>query len=430
MEMFLYYLRLSLRNLKRNSLFFTLMITTLAIGVGVLLANLAIIKSMASDPIPHKSSVIFNVSLSTWTNNDPSRSEPLNVMRYRDAMHILNNDIASQTMAHYQSQVYTRATEAKNLTRYQAKVRATTSGFFELTDTPFAYGSHWTSDNASQVVIGHVLNQQLFGGGNNLGKTIDVNDQPLTIVGILQPWHLKPLFYHADGNQAFNLTDDIYAPLETALTNEWGITVRTTSTQAFSSPSDTREKNVFYLQAFVQLDTPQQKASFQNYLDSYSQALKDAGEHPLAINNRLLDVNQWLAHNNVVDESMLAFGLATLLFLAVCIFNASSLLLARYHAARFETGLRRAVGASKTDIFYQGFVESSLIGLCCSALALFFGWVFLQLSLSLFPKLENMSDINAELIVIGVAIALFTSFISMLYPLIRACRNELSTTLK
>ena len=71
MEMFNYYLKLSFRNLIRNRLFFILMITTLAVGVGVFLANIAIIKSMSADPIPHKSDRIFNVSLNIWSLDNP-----------------------------------------------------------------------------------------------------------------------------------------------------------------------------------------------------------------------------------------------------------------------------------------------------------------------------------------------------------------------
>ncbi len=122
------------------------------------------------------------------------------------------------------------------------------------------------------------------------------------------------------------------------------------------------EKNGFFIQAFVQLDTLEQKSLMQQYLDNYSQHRKAQGEYLRANENRLLDVNEWLTHQKVVDERMLAFALASSLFLAVCIFNASSLLLARYHSARFETGLRRAVGARMKDVFYQGVVESMLIG--------------------------------------------------------------------
>jgi putative ABC transport system permease protein len=429
MEMFNYYLKLSFRNLIRNRLFFILMITTLAVGVGVFLANIAIIKSMSADPIPHKSDRIFNVSLNIWTGNNP-RAELIEIMRYDDAMHILKNDIATHTMVHYQSQVYTRDINSKSLTRHQADVRATTPGFFPLTDAPFAYGGAWQQDHAKQIVIGDTLNQEVFGGGNSVGKVLEIDGKPFEIVGVLKPWELKPLFYHAVSDQKFKSTDDIYAPIETAMDNEWAINVSNTATDRINSVSDNRGKNGFFIQAFVQLENQQQKSAMQQYIDNYSQYRKEQGENLRDNDNRLLDVNQWLEHKEVVDERMLAFALASSLFLAVCIFNASSLLLARYDSARFETGLRRAVGARIKDVFYQGVVESMLIGLCCAVLTLIFGWLFLQISITLFPALQQTSDIDITLIFMGIAIALITSFISMLYPLIRSCRTPLSTTLK
>lgn len=429
MEMFKYYLKLSFRNLIRNRLFFILMISTLAVGVGVFLANIAIIKSMSSDPIPYKSERVFNVSLNIWSLDNPD-AELIEVMRYNDAMHILKNDIATNTMVHYQSKVYTRDINAKSLTRHQAVVRATTPGFFPLTDAPFAFGGAWQQDYAKQIVIGDTFNQQVFGGGNSVGKILEIDGKPFEIVGVLKPWNLKPAFYKAAFEQAFEPTDDIYAPIETAMDNEWAIDLRNMSTDRINSVSDNRGKNGFFIQAFVQLDTLEQKNLMQQYLNNYSQHSKAQGEYLRANENRLLDVNEWLTHQKVVDERMLAFALASSLFLAVCIFNASSLLLARYHSARFETGLRRAVGARMKDVFYQGVVESMLIGLCCAVLTLLFGWLFLQISMTLFPALKQTSDIDIALLLMGIAIALITSFISMLYPLIRSCRTSLSTTLK
>lgn len=428
MEMFNYYLKLSLRNLAKHRLFFTLMIASLAVGVGVFVANIAIIKSMANDPLPHKSDKVFNVTLNIWPHDNPN-AELLHIMRYDDAMHLLKNEVATHTMVHYQSQVYTRAVDSKSLSRVQAKVRATTPGFFPLTDAPFAFGGSWQHDRAQQVVISHGLNKQLFGGGNNVGKHIDVDGKPFEIVGVLAQWQLKPKFYQARRG-AFTPTDDIFVPLETAMDNEWSVRIQNMSTENISTVSDNRGKNGFYLQAFVQLDTPAQKMEMQNYLNNYSQMRKDAGEYLRAHDSRLLDVNEWLEFNKVVDKQMLAFGLASSLFLAVCIFNASSLLLARYHSARFESGLRRAVGARIKDLFYQGLVESTLIGAMCALLALLFSWVFLQLSISLFPVLENTSDIDAGLILIAISIALISSFLSMVYPLLSSCRQSLSTVLK
>jgi len=428
MEMFSYYLSLSLRNLNKHRLFFSLLIVSLAVGVGVFVANIAIIKTMANDPLPHKSDKVFNVSLNIWPNDNPN-DKLLNIMRYDDAMHLLANDIATHTMIHYQSQVYLRAVDAKDLTRTQAKVRATTPGFFPLTDAPFAFGGVWQHDRAHQVVLSDTLNRQLFAGANSVGQHIEVDGKPLEIVGVLAPWQLKPKFYQAQ-RDAFGTADELFVPLEIAMDNEWSVQIQNMATEHISSVSDNRGKNGFFLQAFVQLDSTTQKMEFSNYINNYSQMRQAAGEYLRANPNRLLDITQWLTFNKVVDQQMQAFALATSLFLAVCIFNASSLLLARYHSARFESGLRRALGARIKDLFYQGLVESTLLGSLCAVLALICSWGFLQISISLFPQLENTSDIDLSLILIAIAITLVASFVSMLYPLLSSCRQSLSTVLK
>lgn len=426
--MFYYYLKLSVRNLIRDRLFFSLMISTLAVGVGAFLANITIIKSMSADPIPDKSDRIFNVSLNTWPEKLGEKLLP--IMRYDDAIYLLKNKIATYTMVYYQSRVYTRDINAKSLTRYQAKVRATTPGFFPLTEAPFAFGGVWQQDHAKQIVIGDSLNQQIFGGGNSVGKILEIDGKPFEIVGVLKPWQLKPVFYNANNGMPFSNTDDIYAPIETAMDNEWVIAVQSRQRENINSVSDYRGKDGFFIQAFVQLDTIEQQKLMHQYIDNYTQIRQQQGESLSGNDNRLLDVNQWLSYNKVVDKRILAFALASLLFLIACVFNASSLLLARYDGACFETGLRRALGARMKDVFYQGLVESMLIGLCCALLSLAFGWVFLQISIALFPALKYTSDVDLSFIMIGIVIALVTSLTSMLYPLSRACRTSLSATLK
>ncbi len=425
--MFGYYLKLSLRNIRHNAFFFCLMIITLAVGIGLLMANLAILKSMASDPIPEKSDRVYSVNMNTWPHG---RTNPWHIHRYEDVMHLLQSDIPAYSTTHYRSRVFARAMDSDEIRRQLAMVRATTPDFFDITNAPFAYGGSWQDERAQQLVIGHELNQKLFGGGNNLGQSVDIEGKSFQVVGILKPWKLRPLFYHATEGSPFAKTDDIFAPLETALDHEWGNTARMSSSGSITSPSDTRYKDAFFLQYFVQLDTPEQKADFIQFIDNYSQGLKDAGRMgDVDVNNKLYNVSEWLEYNEVVDQRLVAFALATLLFLLVCIFNSSSLLLSRYHAGRSETGLRRAVGARKLDIFYQGSLESILVGLLCALLSLALGWVLLKLSLSFFPYLVVIAEMDAGLMIMGVALAVFTTFISSLYPLIRAATINLSADL-
>ncbi|KGJ88808.1 ABC transporter permease [Colwellia psychrerythraea] len=428
-SMFFYNLTLAMQSFKRAPTLYFLIILTLSIGVGVMCANLALVNSMASDPIPEKSANLFHINMNTWPDDQPP-DEPMHILRYRDAMAVTKSNLTKGSAVFYASGVYARDAESSSMKRFDSEVRATTPGFFELTNAPFAYGSAFENSTGMEIVIGDELNQKIFAGKNSVGKTLELDGELLTIVGVLKPWLLRPLFYHPTEGRAFNLTDDIFAPLETAIDLGWSIHARSSSAVNYTGIEETRDKDVYYLQAWVELADINQKPALQSYLDNYSQQLKDAGEHPLAIKNELHNVNEWLKVNKVVDQKVLAFTLASVLFLSVCIFNASSLLLSRFHAAKFEVGLRRAIGASNRHMLVQGLTESVLLGFFTGVVALVLSWLFLKLSVQFLPRLANIAVLEPKLLVLGMLLALVTSIASALYPIYRANCYSISAELK
>jgi len=427
--MFSYNLKLAVHSFKRAPSLYFLVVLTLSIGVGLLCANLALVSSMAGDPIPEKSDQLFHVSMNTWPTDQPD-VEPFHILRYRDAMKIVESELPKNSAAFYASGVYARDAQSKSLKRFDSSVRATTPGFFALTNAPFAYGTGFAKSSGMEVVIGDELNKNIFAGKNSVGKTLELDGELLTIVGVLKPWTLRPLFYHATEGRAFNLTDDIYAPLETAIDLGWSIHAKSSSTDRYKSVSSTRDLNVFYLQAWVELENKTKQQAFQSYLDNYTQILKDAGDHPLDILNELRDVNDWLLQLKLVDQKILAFTLASILFLCVCIFNASSLLLSRFHSAKFEVGLRRAIGASNKQMLMQGITESVVLGVIAGIISLLLSWLFLKLSINFLPGLADIAVLEPRLLILGVLLALVTSVSSALYPLYRANRYTISAELK
>jgi putative ABC transport system permease protein len=427
--MFNYNLKLALQSFKRAPSLYFLVLITLSVGVGLLSANLALVSAMAGDPIPEKSDQLFHVSMNTWPNDQP-QAEPFHILRYREAMKISESDIPKNSAVFYASGVYARDSKSTSLQRFDSNVRATTPGFFALTNAPFAYGSAFTKSSGMEVVIGDELNKKLFAGKNSVGETLELDGELLTIVGVLKPWFLRPLFYHVTEGRAFNLTDDIYAPLETAIDLGWSVHARSSSTVNYQGVEFTRDIDVYYLQAWVELSNTKDQQAFQSYLDHYSQTLKDAGEHPLAIRNELRDVNAWLLEQDIVDQKVLAFTLASVFFLCVCVFNASSLLLSRFHSAKFEVGLRRAIGASNKHMLMQGLTESALLGIVAGFTSLLLSWLFLKLSTQFLPDLANLAILEPKLLVLGMLLAIATAISSALYPLYRANRYAISAELK
>ena len=429
-SMFSYNLSLAIQSFKRAPTLYFLIMLTLSIGVGVLCANLALVNSMASNPIPEKSDTLIHISMNTWPQENPPDEQPLNILRYRDAMKISESGIGLRSAVFYASGVYARDAESKSMKRFDSAVRATTPGFFKLSNAPFAYGSAFEKSRGMEVVIGDELNQKIFAGENSVGKVLELDGELLTIVGVLKPWTLRPLFYHASDGRAFNLTDDIYAPLETAMDLNWSIHARSSSTDNYTQVAQTRDRDVYYLHAWLELPSSNDRPALQSYLDNYSKSLKVAGQHPLSIRNELHDVTEWLVVNKVVDKKILAFTLASILFLFVCVFNASSLLLSRFHAAKFEVGLRRALGASNRHMLMQGLTESMLLGLFTGIVSLLLSWLFLKLSVSFLPDLANIAVLEPKILLLGMLIALLTSVASALYPLYRANRYTISAELK
>ena len=154
--MFSYYLKLSFINFKRSPSLYALVLLTLSVGIGLVCANFALISVMSGDPIPEKSDRLIHVSMNTWATETP-HEEPLHILRYRDAMHIEKADMVKSTVTFFASGIYVRDSESESLARINASVRATTAGFFDLTNAPFAYGTGFTENTGKVLVIGDEL---------------------------------------------------------------------------------------------------------------------------------------------------------------------------------------------------------------------------------------------------------------------------------
>ena len=142
------------------------------------------------------------------------------------------------------------------------------------------------------------------------------------------------------------------------------------------------------------------------------------------------DVATWLTFNKVVPEDNKVLVGLSVLFLIVCLVNMLGLLLAKFLKRAPEVGVRRAIGASRMQIFSQHIVEVGLIGFCGGALGLLWAWGALSLLSTRFNLEASLSQLDASMWFIAPTIAVSAAIIAGVYPAWRICSTNPSIYLK
>ena len=118
-----------------------------------------------------------------------------------------------------------------------------------------------------------------------------------------------------------------------------------------------------WLQFWVQLDGAAKVAAYHDFLVHYSQEQKTLGRFQRPVNVELPGLMEWMDINKVVPGDVRLQTWLALGFLLVCLVNTVGLMLAKFLRRAGELGVRRALGASKREVFMQLLVESGVIGL-------------------------------------------------------------------
>jgi putative ABC transport system permease protein len=237
-------------------------------------------------------------------------------------------------------------------------------------------------------------------------------------------------------NGSFLNTEDIYIPflwgpeLELAAsgnTNCW-------KTEPLNSYQDFLNSECVWIQFWAELPTATDRSRFQSWLDGYVKDQKKLGRMPRPLNNQLYTVDRWLEFNEVVTkDNRVLVGLA-FMFLAVCVVNTIGLLLAKFLSAASLSGLRRALGASRRDIFHQHLVEVVVLGLAGGVLGLALSavglWALRLLFASEFDQYDSLAHMDPAMVGAAVALSLLAGLAAGIYPAWRIGRIQPATYLK
>lgn len=391
--MFGYYLNLALRSFRRNAVLTTLMVLTLAVGIGATMTTLALYVVLAGDPIPDKSDVLFLPRLEPRPagGNDNSGDEPPTLLTRHDAEELLRQARGKRQaiIAGGTPTVLPAGGEAGQ--PFEATALFTTTDFIPMFDAPLRSGRAWTpaedEARARVAVIGPELAQTLFGSADPIGSEIRLPQGSLEVIGVLDDWPLNPRFYNTGRtDRHFARMEQLLMPFSTS--RELDLDTMGRRMCWGQAPPEEEEGNLgvnapcAWLHLWVELEHPGQADEYAAYLTAYSEQQRAAGRFERPANVRLHNVMGWLDHNRIVPNDVrlqvwLAFG-----FLLVCLVNTVGLLLAKFLRRSGEIGVRRALGASRVAILSQCLAEAGLIGvvggLAGTAMAAAGMWVIRQ----------------------------------------------------
>lgn len=426
--MFAYYLRLALKSIRRNPILSALMVTAIALGIGASMTTITVNYLMSANPIPHKSDELFYVQLDSWSPYEPARepNEPPDQVTWTDAMNLMkaNKAFRQSAMASTAGVIEPEDQDAKP---FMASIRLAFADFFPMFDTPFIYGSGW-DDNADQnrdfvVVISKRINDKVFGGENSVGRTLKVVGQNFRVIGVIDEWVLVPRFYDVTTG-AFDETEEIFMPLilkeELELSNGG-------NTNCWQPPKGDGFKAFLMsecvnYQFWAELPTRADQDAYIDFLNSYANEQKALGRFPRPLNNRLSDVMTWMETEEVVADDAQIMMWVSFMFLLVCLLNTIGLLLSKFSSKAPEIGLRRAVGASKGDVFIQHLIETACIGIAGGIAGLGLALLGLEGIKTLYGGfVQNLVGLDTNLVGIALLLALLSSILAGLYPTWRAC---------
>lgn len=285
--------------------------------------------------------------------------------------------------------------------------------FFDLLRVAPALGRTFSAEEETEgrhrvVVVSHGFWQRGFGGAPDVvGRSIEIDDQPWTIVGVLPRGFEYPV--------AASKPTEIYTPIRIRDVDR----VR----------GDTRNYNFTVIGRLTPGVSIEQADA-----DIAAITSRLADEFPVWFSERVTDVVPLHAHVVAGPRAwmLLLLGAVAVVLLIACA-NVANLVLARSTVRTRETTIRSALGASRWGLIRGVLIEGLLLAMTASALAvaLAYGGVP-AVAAWLPPDLPRVSSIAVDLRVLAAAIlaALATGIAFSVGPALQSSTPDLNRALR
>ena len=399
--------RYGLRMLRRSPGFTVVAVLTLAIGIGANAAIFSIINTVLLRPLPFPDSNCIVLVWDTDPNRDLTRgvASPAEFLDWRDQNHVFEELSAWRTWFYN----LTGTGEPEQVWGVHSS-----GNFFRLLGVVPILGRDFTAEEEQPgheqvVIISYGLWQRHYGGDPAIvGKSILVDDQPFTVVGVLP--------------KGFTL---------------WGTSRQLDLWMPFAFGSAQLDRGNHSVIVFGRLRKGVEVAQAQAEMETIIARLKK--QYPgIDQENGVRVVRFHDDMSRTLKPALLVLLGAVGFVLLIACSNVANLMLARAADRDREIAVRAALGAGRRRIFRQLLTESALLALVGGAAGILVAYGGLHLLRAAFPPEGGISEIphaewigiNGEVLGFTLAVSLVTGIIFGFAPAIQIVRSELFESLK
>jgi putative ABC transport system permease protein len=433
--MYAYYFQLGLRSLRRNPLLTALMVMAIGFGVAASMITYSVFRATANNPIPQKSDQLYAVQIANWKPEDLENGEPPSALTYTDAMALMQAHKAKRQTALYPVAPSIIPADASRLP-IEENSYALYGDAFAMFDIPFIYGGPWDQAQddarAAVAVIGKKLNDKLFNGANSVGREINLDGRSYRITGVIDTWDPQPLFFDPVNTGGFGDPIGLFIPFTRAVDLQMPSAGNNNCNDNPGNGWDNwLHSECIWLAFWAELPSTADAQAYKRFLTGYAAEQQRAGRFKWAPNVRLRNVTEWLDFQKVVPPESKISLLVSLGFLLICLVNTVGLLLAKFMRRAPEIGVRRALGASRREIYVQYLMEAGTVGLTGGVLGLLLtglgvlgvGWVFDE-------QIARLATLDGSLVVLTLFAAVLATLLAAFYPTWRAAQVQPAWQLK
>ncbi|WP_266156680.1 ABC transporter permease [Dyella silvatica] len=433
--MFAYYFQLGLRSLRRNPILTALMVMAIGFGVAASMTTYAVFRATSNNPIPEKSSQLFAVQIDNWGPEDTKNGEPSSSLSYTDVIGLMAAHKARRQTAMYPVGPSVIPADA-HLLPFNVNSYAVYGDAFPMFDIPFLYGSGWGAaeddGHAAVVVIARAINDKLFNGANSVGREINIDGRNYRITGVMDSWNPQPLFFDPVNTSGFDDPVDLFIPFTRAIELKMGTAGNNNCNKNSGDGWDAwLHSECIWAQYWVEASSKADADAYLRSLQGYAAEQQRAGRFRWPPNVRLRNVQEWLEFQKVVPPESKISLLVALAFLLICLVNTVGLLLAKFMRRAAEIGVRRALGASRREIYGQFLIEAGTVGLAGGLLGLLLtGLGVVGVSWVFDPKVARLATLDASLVALTLLVAVLATVMAAFYPTWRAAQVQPAWQLK